>query len=119
MGWTGRGTLRAELGAPEHHDRRRARLRDFRSVTWPLWALLILPCVGPGPSLPQGQSGPCDSYSGDDGGNTGVHACAQSLGAVCRFAAMWTVAHPAPLSVGGLQARILARFAVFSSRGSS
>ena len=35
------------------------------------------------------------------------------------FATLWTVAHPAPLSMGILQARILEWVAMPSSRGSS
>ena len=45
--------------------------------------------------------------------------CAQSLSRVQLFAAPWTVAHQAPLSMGILQARILEWVAMLSSRGSS
>ena len=42
-GWTGHGTVEAELGVPEHHGRCHSQLRDLSSVTWPLWVLLISP----------------------------------------------------------------------------
>ena len=46
-----------------------------------------------------------------------VHA--RSLSRVQLFATPWTVAHQAPLSTGILQAGILERVAMTSSRGSS
>ena len=45
--------------------------------------------------------------------------CAQSLSHVKLFATPWTVACQAPLSMGILQARMLERVAMPSSRGSS
>ena len=45
--------------------------------------------------------------------------CAESLSCVRLSVTPWTVAHKAPLSMGILQARILERVAMPSSRGSS
>ena len=48
-----------------------------------------------------------------------MSVCAQALSRVSLFVIPWTVARQAPLSMGILQARILERVTMASSRGSS
>ena len=52
-------------------------------------------------------------------GNCFAGLCwAESVSHVQLFAALWTVAHQAPLSMGIVQARIMEQVAMLSSRGS-
>ena len=58
-------------------------------------------------------------FTGDHLNELLLVCCAWLFSHVQLFANPWTVAHQAPLSMGILQARILERVALPSSRGSS